>query len=78
LKTLLIQTFNKFLYFIITQIKLKYTNNTHQQKIFINNQIKLNYIEKHLHNINPAFPTFDKLFKKKNEIKVNNTIKLKD
>ncbi|QHO23817.1 uncharacterized protein DS421_12g366800 [Arachis hypogaea] len=44
----------------------------------INSQIKLNYIGEHLHNMDPAFPTFDEFFKKRSEIEVSNAMKLED
>ncbi|RYR29895.1 hypothetical protein Ahy_B01g054508 isoform C [Arachis hypogaea] len=44
----------------------------------INSQIKLNYIGEHLHNMDPAFPTFDEYFKGKSEIEVSNAMRLED
>ncbi|KAL4287603.1 hypothetical protein AHAS_Ahas19G0202700 [Arachis hypogaea] len=44
----------------------------------INSQIKLNYIGEHLHNMDPAFPTFDEFFKRRSEIEVSNAMKLED
>ncbi|RYR66935.1 hypothetical protein Ahy_A03g013127 [Arachis hypogaea] len=44
----------------------------------INSQIKLNYIGEHLHNMDPAFPTFDEFFKKKSEIEVSKAMSLED
>ncbi|RYR29477.1 hypothetical protein Ahy_B01g053882 isoform C [Arachis hypogaea] len=44
----------------------------------INSQIKLNYIGEHLHNMDPAFPTFDEFFKKRSEVEVSNAMRLED
>ncbi|KAL4329454.1 uncharacterized protein DS421_13g417150 [Arachis hypogaea] len=44
----------------------------------INSQIKLNYIGEHLHNMDPAFPTFDEFFKGKSEIEVSKAMRLED
>ncbi|RYR29698.1 hypothetical protein Ahy_B01g054161 isoform B [Arachis hypogaea] len=44
----------------------------------INSQIKLNYIGEHLHNMDPAFPTFDEYFKKRSEVEVSRAMRLED
>ncbi|XP_057746878.1 uncharacterized protein LOC130966127 [Arachis stenosperma] len=44
----------------------------------INSQIKLNYIGEHLHNMDPAFPTYEEFFKNKSEIEANKAMMLED
>ncbi|XP_057719923.1 uncharacterized protein LOC130934362 [Arachis stenosperma] len=44
----------------------------------INSQIKLNYIVDHLHNMEPAFPTFDEYFKRRSEKEVSKAMGLED
>ncbi|XP_057755982.1 uncharacterized protein LOC130975173 [Arachis stenosperma] len=42
----------------------------------INGQIKLNYIGKHLHSMDPAFPIYDEYFKKRNDREIDKAIRL--
>ncbi|KAL4315843.1 hypothetical protein AHAS_Ahas15G0225600 [Arachis hypogaea] len=44
----------------------------------INGQVKLSYIADHLHNMEPAFPTYDEYFKGKSEREVDKAILLED
>ncbi|RYQ84420.1 hypothetical protein Ahy_B10g103734 isoform A [Arachis hypogaea] len=44
----------------------------------VNSQIKLNYIGEHMHNMDPAFPTFDEFFKMRSEVEVNRAMRLED
>ncbi|KAL4287545.1 hypothetical protein AHAS_Ahas19G0196900 [Arachis hypogaea] len=44
----------------------------------INGQIKLSYIADHLHNMEPAFPTYDEYFKGRNEREVEKALFLED
>ena len=44
----------------------------------VNSQIKLNYIGEHMHNMDPAFPTFDEFFKMRSEMEVNRAMRLED
>ncbi|KAL4306442.1 hypothetical protein AHAS_Ahas16G0178700 [Arachis hypogaea] len=44
----------------------------------INSQIKLSYIAEHLHNMDPAFPTYDEYFKGRSEREVGKELLLED
>ncbi|KAL4315473.1 hypothetical protein AHAS_Ahas15G0188600 [Arachis hypogaea] len=44
----------------------------------INSQIKLSYIADHLHNMEPAFPTYDEYFKRRSEREVDKALLLED
>ncbi|KAL4287677.1 hypothetical protein AHAS_Ahas19G0210100 [Arachis hypogaea] len=44
----------------------------------INSQIKLSYIAEHLHNIDPAFPTYNEYFKGRSEREVGKALLLED
>ncbi|KAL4276332.1 hypothetical protein AHAS_Ahas20G0196600 [Arachis hypogaea] len=44
----------------------------------INGQIKLSYIADHLHNMEPAFPTYDEYFKGRSEREVDKALLLED